>query len=87
MVVVVVMAAKFVICSVISWLFGYSPKTVLFVGTGLMQIGEFSFILAMMGVDSGILSQYLYSLTIAVAIITNWGLHFPPTHPTLWHHT
>jgi len=70
MVVVVIIAAKFIICSLIPWFFGYSHKTALFVGTGLIQIGEFSFILAMMGVESGILSEYLYSLTIAAAIIT-----------------
>jgi len=69
-VVVVIMASKFVICSVITWLFGYSHKTVLNVGTGLVQIGEFSFILAMMGVETGILSEYLYSITVAAAIIT-----------------
>jgi CPA2 family monovalent cation:H+ antiporter-2 len=69
-VVVIIMATKFLICSLITRFFGYSHKTVLMVGTGLMQIGEFSFILAMMGVDSGILSERLYSLTIAAAIIT-----------------
>jgi len=69
-VVVVIMAVKFLICSAITRLFGYSHKTVLFVGTGLIQIGEFSFILAMMGVDLGVLSERLYSLTIAAAIIT-----------------
>jgi CPA2 family monovalent cation:H+ antiporter-2 len=68
--VVVIMAAKFLICSLITRLFGYSHKTVLMVGTGLIQIGEFSFILAMMGVELGILSERLYSLTIAAAIIT-----------------
>ena len=70
LVVVVIIAAKFVICSFIPWLFGYSHKTILLVGTGLTQIGEFSFILAMMGVDSGVLSERLYSLTITAAIIT-----------------
>jgi CPA2 family monovalent cation:H+ antiporter-2 len=69
-VVVVILVAKFIICSFITWLFGYSHRTVLMVGTGLIQIGEFSFILAMMGVESGILSERLYSLTIAAAIIT-----------------
>jgi len=69
-VVVVIMAVKFLICSLITRLFGYSHKTVLMVGTGLIQIGEFSFILAMMGVASGILSERLYSLTISAAIIT-----------------
>ncbi len=69
-VVVVIILGKFVICSAITRIFGYSHKTVLMVGTGLIQIGEFSFIIAMMGVELGILSERLYSLTIASAIIT-----------------
>ena len=69
-VVVVIILVKFVICSAITRLFGYGHKTVLMVGTGLMQIGEFSFILAMMGWKMGLLSERLYSLTIAAAIIT-----------------
>jgi len=69
-VVVVIILGKFVICSEITRIFGYSHKTVLMVGTGLIQIGEFSFIIAMMGVELGILSERLYSLTIASAIIT-----------------
>ena len=68
-VVVVIIVARFVICSFITRLFGYSHKTVLMVGTGLVQIGEFSFILAMLGVETGILSDRLYSLTVAAAII------------------
>jgi CPA2 family monovalent cation:H+ antiporter-2 len=69
-VVVVIILGKFVICSAITRIFGYGHKTVLMVGTGLIQIGEFSFIIAMMGVDLGILSERLYSLTVAAAIIT-----------------
>jgi CPA2 family monovalent cation:H+ antiporter-2 len=40
------------------------------VSTGLIQIGEFSFILALMGFEEGIFSERLYNLTIAAAIIT-----------------
>ncbi len=69
-VVAVIIVAKFIICSLIPWFFGYSPKTALFAGMGLIQIGEFSFILAGMGIVSGIISQYLYSLTLTSAIIT-----------------
>jgi CPA2 family monovalent cation:H+ antiporter-2 len=69
-VVVTILAVKFVICSVITRLFGYGYKTVLMVGTGLIQIGEFSFILAMMGYNQGLFSERLYNLTIASAIIT-----------------
>jgi CPA2 family monovalent cation:H+ antiporter-2 len=70
LVVAVIIVGKFVICSVITRVFGYSHKTVLTVGTGLIQIGEFSFILALMGVETGILSERLYSMTVAAAIIT-----------------
>ncbi|GAH08894.1 unnamed protein product, partial [marine sediment metagenome] len=69
-VVAVIIVAKFIICSSIPWFFGYSPKTMLFVGMGLIQIGEFSFVLAMMGMEAGIISPYLYSLTLTCAIIT-----------------
>jgi CPA2 family monovalent cation:H+ antiporter-2 len=69
-VVVVIMVVKFVICSAITRLFGYGHKTVLMVGTGLIQVGEFGFILALMGAELGILSQRLYSLTVASAIVT-----------------
>ena len=69
-VIVVIMVAKFIICSLIPWFSGYSPKTALFVGMGLMQIGEFSFILAGIGIEASIISPYLYSLILASAVIT-----------------
>jgi len=69
-VVLVIIAAKFAICTLIPWFFGYSFKTALFTGMGLLQVGEFSFILAMMGIAAGIISQYLYSLILVSTIIT-----------------
>lgn len=66
----VIIVAKFTICAAIAWFFGYSPKTTLFVGLGLIQIGEFSFVLAEMGTQAGIISSYIYSLTVTSAIIT-----------------
>lgn len=69
-VVIFIIAAKFIICGLIPWLFGHSFKTALFTGMGLFQIGEFSFVLAGMGVETGIVSPYLYSLTLTSAIIT-----------------
>jgi len=70
LVVSVIMVTKFIICAAIPWFFGYSPRTMLFVGMGLIQIGEFSFVLAGMGTEAGIISSYLYSLTLTSAIIT-----------------
>jgi len=71
-VVIVIMLAKFLIVSVITRLFGFSHKTVLMTGTGLFQIGEFSFILVLMGrtMDPPLFSEALYSLVISGAIIT-----------------
>jgi monovalent cation:H+ antiporter-2, CPA2 family len=69
-VVLAILTVKFLICSAITRIFGYGHKTVLMVGTGLIQIGEFSFILALMGLGEGIFSERLYNLTIAAAIVT-----------------
>jgi CPA2 family monovalent cation:H+ antiporter-2 len=69
-VVVVVVLVKFLICSAITRFFGYSQKTVLMVGTGLISIGEFSFILAIMGQQAGIFSTDFYHLIVTAAIVT-----------------
>jgi CPA2 family monovalent cation:H+ antiporter-2 len=68
--VVLIIALKFVICFSIVRLFGYAGRTALFVGIGLVQIGEFSFILAQAGMNSGIISDYFYSVVIDSTIIT-----------------
>jgi CPA2 family monovalent cation:H+ antiporter-2 len=68
--VVVIVAIKFGVCFGVARLFGYGDRTALFVGAGLAQIGEFSFILAQAGVNGGIMSDYLYSLVIASTVIT-----------------
>jgi CPA2 family monovalent cation:H+ antiporter-2 len=65
-----IIVVKFIISSAITRLFGYGHKTVLMVGTGLLQIGEFSFILALLGWREGLFSERLYNLTIAAAIVT-----------------
>jgi len=65
-----IMLVKFLVCSVITRAFGYGHKTILMVSTGLIQIGEFSFILVLMGFQEGLFSERLYNLTIAAAIIT-----------------
>jgi CPA2 family monovalent cation:H+ antiporter-2 len=69
-VVAVIMAVKFFIVTAIVRIFGYSHKTVLMTGTGLIQIGEFSFILVLMGYQEKIFSLEIYNLVIASAIIT-----------------
>jgi len=69
-VVAAIVVGKFIIVSVIVWAFGYSGKTTLFAGSGLFQIGEFSFVIAAVALGMGIISNHLYSLTLAAAGIT-----------------
>jgi CPA2 family monovalent cation:H+ antiporter-2 len=68
--VAVIIFIKFVTISGIVRLFGYRGGISVMVGAGLLQIGEFSFILAEVGIDTGTFSNQSYSLIIASAIIT-----------------
>ncbi|MGH9782924.1 MAG: cation:proton antiporter [Terriglobia bacterium] len=49
---------------------GYSIRLALTVGLGLAQVGEFSFVLAMAGVASGVLSEALFQLFVGMAVLT-----------------
>ena len=69
-VVAIIIAGKFIITAVIPRIFGYNIKTALFVGSGLFQIGEFSFVLAAIALDTGVISSHIYSLTLTAAFIT-----------------
>jgi CPA2 family monovalent cation:H+ antiporter-2 len=69
-IVLAIVLVKFILFPAITWLFGYSVKTALLVGAGMIQISEFSFIMAREGVEAGVFSEYLYSLILASAIIT-----------------
>ncbi len=68
--VVIIIVLKFLVVFGIVRLFGYSGRIAFLAGAGLFQIGEFSFILAQGGMHMGIISEQLYSLIIASAIIT-----------------
>jgi CPA2 family monovalent cation:H+ antiporter-2 len=69
-IVLTIVLGKFLICSATARLFGYKGKTVPLVGAGMTQIGEFSFVLAALGVVVGVISEHLYSLILASALIT-----------------
>lgn len=61
---------KGLIFSALSWLAGYRNIVPLAVGLGLFQIGEFSFVLARVGLDSGAIDNALYSLVLATSVIS-----------------
>jgi monovalent cation:H+ antiporter-2, CPA2 family len=65
-----VLIGKFVVWTAVVWIFRYSKQTSLRVGLGLTQIGEFSFILALVSEKSGLISNELYNATLAASLIT-----------------
>jgi CPA2 family monovalent cation:H+ antiporter-2 len=69
-VVLVTVLVKFSVIFTIIRLFGYPLKTTLLAGLGLIQIGEFSFVLAGVGLNSAIITEDIYSIVLVSAIIT-----------------
>ena len=68
--VLAILAGKFLIVTVVVRLFRYPLRTAVYAGSGLLQIGEFSFVLASIGVTSGALPEGMFSLTLAAALLT-----------------
>lgn len=69
-IVVAVIIGKSAISALVPWMFGHGAKTTAFVGSGLFQIGEFSFVLAALALDKKLISDDVYALTLATAFIT-----------------
>lgn len=68
--VVLLMVGKMLIGTVSSLAATKSLFTAILVGTSLAQIGEFSFVLALVGRDAGILPDSLYNLFLAGAVVS-----------------
>ncbi|MFA6808084.1 MAG: cation:proton antiporter [Eubacteriales bacterium] len=51
---------------------GQSLKTAVLSGSSLAQIGEFSFIIAALGVSLGVLYDYVYPIIVSVSVITTF---------------
>lgn len=49
---------------------GHDGATSLRVGMGLAQIGEFSFIIATLGLSLGVISPFLYPIAVATSVLT-----------------
>jgi monovalent cation:H+ antiporter-2, CPA2 family len=65
-----VIAGKIVAVSVGAFLAGYGTRTSVQTGMSLAQIGEFSFIIAGIGLSSGATREFLYPVAVAVSAIT-----------------
>lgn len=67
---VAVIVGQVTFASVSSFLIGYSPRTSVQAGMSLAQIGEFSFIIAAVGVATGATRGFLYPIAVTVSAIT-----------------
>lgn len=67
---VVVILGKVVAVSIGAFLAGYGTRTAVQTGMSLAQIGEFSFIIAGVGLSSGATRPFLYPIAVAVSAIT-----------------
>ncbi|WP_313517686.1 cation:proton antiporter [Pseudomonas sp.] len=65
-----VVIGKIVTCSLGAIVAGNDGRTSLRVGMGLSQIGEFSFIIAALGISLQVTSDFLYPVAVAVSAIT-----------------
>ncbi len=65
-----VIVGKVLTCSFGAFVGGNDTRTSLRVGMGLSQIGEFSFIIASLGVTLKVTSDFLYPIAVAVSAIT-----------------
>jgi CPA2 family monovalent cation:H+ antiporter-2 len=67
-----VVVGKVTSCGVGTFVTGQDGRTALRVGMGLAQIGEFSFIIASLGVSLGVTSDFLYPIAVAVSAVTTF---------------
>lgn len=68
----VVVIGKVITCSFGVFLTGESPKVSMRVGMGLAQIGEFSFIIAQLGIMLKVSSSFLFPIAVAVSALTTF---------------
>jgi CPA2 family monovalent cation:H+ antiporter-2 len=67
---VVVIAGKLIAVSTGAFLMGNDVRTSTQAGMSLTQIGEFAFIIAALGLSSGVVREFLYPVAVAVSAIT-----------------
>jgi CPA2 family monovalent cation:H+ antiporter-2 len=65
-----VVLGKVIACAAGSYIAGNDARTSMKVGMGLAQIGEFSFIIASLGLTLKVTSDFLYPIAVAVSAIT-----------------
>lgn len=67
-----VVVGKILTCSLGTFIAGHDGRTSLRVGMGLAQIGEFSFIIASLGIGLKVTSDFLFPIAVAVSALTTF---------------
>jgi monovalent cation:H+ antiporter-2, CPA2 family len=65
----VVMVGKTLACSLGIFVVGHDARTALRSGLGMAQIGEFSFVIATLGLSLGVISDFIYPIAVAVSVL------------------
>jgi len=68
--IILVLVIKTIIAGGTGFILGHTFQGTVLIGLALSQVGEFSFILAKIGLENSILSEFNYDLFLAVAVIT-----------------
>ena len=65
----VVIVGKTLACSLGIFVVGHDARTALRSGLGMAQIGEFSFVIATLGLSLGVISAFIYPIAVAVSVL------------------
>jgi CPA2 family monovalent cation:H+ antiporter-2 len=65
----VVIVGKTLACSLGIFVTGHDARTSLRSGLGMAQIGEFSFVIATLGLSLGVISDFIYPIAVAVSVV------------------
>ena len=65
----VVIAGKTLACSLGVFVVGHDARASLRSGLGMAQIGEFSFVIATLGLSLGVISDFIYPIAVAVSVL------------------
>jgi CPA2 family monovalent cation:H+ antiporter-2 len=60
---------KTLACSLGIFVIGHDARTALRSGLGMAQIGEFSFVIATLGLSLGVISDFIYPIAVAVSVV------------------
>ncbi len=67
---VIAIVGKVGLISLTTYFAGYKGLTALSAGLGMIPRGEFSFVIAKLGLDKGVVSQDFFLITVAISILT-----------------